>query len=166
MVSITGIAMALQAVNRDTCADYETASRLSAFISSTINWCLSHWRGSALGFPRGEAVAKIGSSEPILVTDEEWRNLPITGAVRNKAPYWNTVCPLVRICSCTCRRSSSTASRSPFPPGEGICSVPQAFKHQLSHQWNFFNSYPFLNSAPYPLTSPGRLDKMAEILPS
>ena len=59
-----------------------------------INWCLSHWRGSALGFPRGEAVAKIGASEPILVTDEEWRNLPITGAVRKKAPYWNTVCPL------------------------------------------------------------------------
>ena len=28
-------------------------------------------RGSALGFPRGEAVAKIGSSEPILVTEEE-----------------------------------------------------------------------------------------------
>ena len=46
---------------------------------------LSHWRGSALGFPRGEAVAKIGASEPILVTDEEWRNLPITGAVRKKS---------------------------------------------------------------------------------
>ena len=35
-----------------------------------LYWCFSHWRGSALGFPRGEAVAKIGSSEPILVTDE------------------------------------------------------------------------------------------------
>ena len=62
--------------------------------TDNLNWCLSYWRGSALGFPRGEAVAKIGSSEPILVTDEEWRNLPITSAVRKKAPYWNTVCPL------------------------------------------------------------------------
>ena len=39
---------------------------------------------------------------------------------------------LMRICSCSCRRSSSTASRSPFPPGEGICSVPQTFKHQFT----------------------------------
>ena len=39
---------------------------------------------------------------------------------------------LMRICSCSCRRSSSTASRSPFPPGEGICSVHQGFKHQFA----------------------------------
>ena len=33
-------------------------------------------RGSALGFPRGEAVAAIGSSEPIAVTDEECGRKP------------------------------------------------------------------------------------------
>jgi hypothetical protein len=36
-----------------------------------IKWSFPHWCGSTLGFPRGEAVAKIGSSQPILVTDEE-----------------------------------------------------------------------------------------------
>ena len=30
-----------------------------------------YWRGSASRFPRGEAVAKNGSSEPFLVTEEE-----------------------------------------------------------------------------------------------
>ena len=31
------------------------------------------WRGSAQGFPRGEAVTTIGTSEPIVVTDEGCR---------------------------------------------------------------------------------------------
>ena len=30
----------------------------------------THWRGSAQRLPLGEAVATIGSSEPIVVTDE------------------------------------------------------------------------------------------------
>ena len=58
------------------------------------NWCLAHWRGSALGFPRGEAVARIGSSEPIRATDEERRNPQIFSAVRKKAPHWDTLCSL------------------------------------------------------------------------
>ena len=37
----------------------------------SMNCSLSHWRGSALGFPRGEAVTGNGSSEPFSVTDEE-----------------------------------------------------------------------------------------------
>ena len=45
-----------------------------------------------LGFPRGEAVARIGSSEPIRVTDEERRNPQIFSAVRKKAPHWDTLC--------------------------------------------------------------------------
>ena len=36
----------------------------------------------ALGFPRGEAVAQIGSSEPIWVTDEDCgRNISLTQRV-------------------------------------------------------------------------------------
>ena len=40
----------------------------------------------ALGFPRGEAVAQIGSSEPIWVTDEERRALEFTHAREKNAP--------------------------------------------------------------------------------
>ena len=39
------------------------------------------------GFPRGEAVIQIGSSEPIWMTDEERRNVPITNTVRKKGTF-------------------------------------------------------------------------------
>ena len=48
---------------------------ISVSLSCAINWCLTGCLYFApegrLGFPRGEAVAQIGSSEPIWVTDEE-----------------------------------------------------------------------------------------------
>ena len=45
------------------------------------NWCLRHWRGSALGFPFGEAGTQIGTSEPIWVTEEVWYRVNIRFAV-------------------------------------------------------------------------------------
>ena len=48
------------------------------------NCCMTHWRGSAHSFPRGEAVAQIGTSEPIWVTDEERRYGTFLYAVRKE----------------------------------------------------------------------------------
>ena len=42
-------------------------------------------------FPRGEAVAKIGSSDPILVTEEGWRNVPKIKAVGKESTSFNIV---------------------------------------------------------------------------
>ena len=44
--------------------------------------CITYRRGSAHSFPRGEAVAQIGTSEPIWVTDEERRNVKYSYALR------------------------------------------------------------------------------------
>jgi len=47
---------------------------------------------AALGFPPGEAVTTIGSSEPIVVTDEEWRNVSILFAKMVKGLGSNIFC--------------------------------------------------------------------------
>jgi len=44
------------------------------------------WRGAPKGFPRGEAVTKSGSSQPILVTEEECgRKLQMVVSVRTSS---------------------------------------------------------------------------------
>ena len=54
----------------------------SALMGNAVNCNFAHWRGSAHSFPRGEAVAQIGTSEPIWVTDEERRNVKYGFALR------------------------------------------------------------------------------------
>jgi hypothetical protein len=45
----------------------------------------------AYSFPRGEAVARNGSSEPFLVTEEGWRNVLIIKAVGKEGAIFNVV---------------------------------------------------------------------------
>ena len=58
-------------------------------MGNAVNCNFAHWRGSAHSFPRGEAVAQIGTSEPIWVTDEERRNVKDSDALRKNG--WNRI---------------------------------------------------------------------------
>ena len=88
--------------------------RLSAFVSAPINWNL---QGCAAPYlPPGGRCPSAHTG-----ADEERRYVPYLYALREKGtleksvPFKLTALQMVR-----CRHSSSTASRSPFPPGEGI----------------------------------------------
>ena len=62
------------------------------------------------GFPRGEAVTKIGSSEPILVTDEECgRKSHVFSFVRTSSGSLDIAVPHL-----------SALRAATFPSGEGI----------------------------------------------
>ena len=52
------------------CRLTQRPGKLESCLSGFLNWRFAYWRGSAHGFPYGEAVAQIGSSEPIWVTEE------------------------------------------------------------------------------------------------
>ena len=87
---------------------------ISFFPSSPTNWNL---QGCAAPYlPPGGRCPSAHTG-----ADEERRYVPYLYAFREKGtleksvPFELTALQMVR-----CRRSSSTASRSPFPPGEGI----------------------------------------------
>ena len=75
----------------------------------------------ALGFPRGEAVAQIGSSEPIWVTDEECGKFAF---LTNKDGTYTGLSaetkyqPSLKL-KCILPSSSSAPFGGTFPPGEG-----------------------------------------------
>ena len=75
----------------------------------------------ALGFPRGEAVAQIGTSEPILVTDEESGKYAFL--INQVGTYSNLSAKKKFQPSPKSRRSRPSSSSAPFggtfPPGEG-----------------------------------------------
>ena len=83
----------------------------------------------ALGFPRGEAVAQIGSSEPIWVTDEECGKYAFL--INQVGTYSNLSAKKKFQPSPKSRRSRPSSSSAPFggtfPPGEGIASPNSNF---------------------------------------
>ena len=73
-----------------------------------------YWRGGASRFPRGEAVAKNGSSEPFLVTEEECgQKSYVIAFVRTSSQTLDVAVPLPTL------NPSHTLRRATFPPGEG-----------------------------------------------
>ena len=85
----------------------------------------------ALGFPRGEAVAQIGSSEPIWVTDEECGKYAFL--INQVGTYSNLSAKKKFQPSPKSRRSRPSSSSAPFggtfPPGEGIASLNSALSN-------------------------------------
>ena len=96
---------------------------MSPLRGDSARW--AHGGAAALGFPRGEAVATIGSSQPIVVTEEERRNVSTLFAktVKGLGNKDSLLCLLI----CTAYLSFCIAIPLPtslrsatFPPGEGI----------------------------------------------
>ena len=99
---------------------------------SAENCGLTHWRGSAPRLPLGEAVATIGASEPIVVTDE---GNPAAQDCRN-APF--SVLPGLP--------SSVSLSGCHLPPGEGFGAINY-----------IFSPFPFFRNLPANVRNPSGL---------
>ena len=101
---------------------------------STINCCLQHWRGSALGFPFGEAGTQIGTSEPIWVTEEVWYRVNIRFAVGKNQRFG--VFPYIPVCLSSCRCENlfrpSVRTGAPSPKGKARRCAQQYCKQQFS----------------------------------
>ena len=132
--------------------------RISAFLSCPVNWNL--WGCAAPYLPPGGRCPSAHTG-----ADEERRYVPYLYALREKGTLGKSVpFDLSAFLRMRCRHSSSTASRSPFPPGEGIVrhsslqtpiyraaeesqyayfldSSPKGIPHLISH-------IPYLISAP------------------
>ena len=107
-------------------------------MGNAVNCNFAHWRGSAHSFPRGEAVAQIGTSEPIWVTDEERRNVKYGVALRKNGRN-GTLYPFFGVHSAShciaVPHPPQCAHWGTFPPGEGILTAPGSIQPTAKQQF-------------------------------